>query len=175
MNYLLNNHNISYLIKSFVSLLLLFWMLGYMNCAQRENFWGWFFGISGHTVTFWLVMMVIRAACMSDGDGSQILTKWWMVIISGPPPLCTYGCWQALRVDIPLGEGTRYSILVAYERTQHCCSVSSFVYAICVYCYYCRRRCCPPWWHSMRHNSHKRGFSAKCLSQEMKRLGKTHY
>ena len=90
MNYLLNNHNISYLIKSFVSLLLLFWMLGYMNCAQRENFWGWFFGISGHTVTFWLVMMVIRAACMSDGDGSQILTKWWMVIISGPPPLCTY-------------------------------------------------------------------------------------
>ena len=79
--------------KSFVSLLVLFWLFEYMNCAQRKNFWGdflRFFWIGGHTVTFWLVMMVIQAACMSDGDGCQILTEWWMVIISGPPPLATY-------------------------------------------------------------------------------------
>ena len=88
MNYHLDNLNISYLIGVLSHCCYSF---GYMNRAQRENFWGWFFGISGHTVTFWLVMMVIRAACMSDGDGSQILTKWWMVIISEPPFVHLWG------------------------------------------------------------------------------------
>ena len=59
-------------------MLVLFWLFEFMKRAQREKFWGEFlrfFGLDGHTVTFWQVMMVIRAACMSDGDGSLILTK----------------------------------------------------------------------------------------------------
>ena len=52
-----------------------FGCLDILIARSAKNFWGdfsRFFGMGGHTVTFWLMMMVIRAACMSDGDGSQI-------------------------------------------------------------------------------------------------------
>ena len=78
MNYQLNNPNISYLIRVLSHCWISFGCFDILIGRSAKNFWGDFlriFGKDGHTVTFWLVMMVIRAACMSDGDGPQILTK----------------------------------------------------------------------------------------------------
>ena len=54
----------------------------FSNNSQKRTLLDHFSRMDGHKVMKFLVIMVIRAAYLRDGDGSQILGEWWWGILT---------------------------------------------------------------------------------------------